>query len=128
MSLGNIQKGAVSVKDFVKASFKDNKGHQSHLNYFPTERALQKNIILWKQMPKKESYLDPIIKIEKKKLGPQAYSTHSNWGEDMSNTIRQGHSKKGAFQPRERPLVTKEFMDEAKRKGIPPPGHYTVVD
>ena len=76
-------------------------------------------------MPKKESYLDPIIKQEKKKLGPQAYATHSNWGDDMSNAIKQGHVKKGNFQPRERPLVTKEFMDEAKKRGIPAPGAYS---
>jgi hypothetical protein len=39
-------------------------------------------------MPKKESYLDPIIKQEKKKLGPQAYATHSNWGDDQNNAMK----------------------------------------
>ena len=77
-------------------------------------------------MPKKESYLDPIIKVESKKLGPQAYATHSNWGDEMSNTYKQGHCKKGVFQPRERPLITNEFMHEAKRRNIPAPGTYAL--
>lgn len=77
-------------------------------------------------MPQKSSFLDPIIKIEKKKLGPQAYATHSSWKDDQSNAYRNGHIKKGCFQPRERPLITKEFMEEAKRKNIPAPGAYTI--
>jgi hypothetical protein len=48
-----------------------------------------KNVLIWKQMPVKTTYLDPIIKAEKKKgLGPQAYSTHSNWGDDMGNVYK----------------------------------------
>ena len=71
-------------------------------------------------------FLDPVIKAEKIKLAPTAYSTHSNWGKDLGNGYKQGHVKKGVFQPRERPLLTKEYMDEAKKKGIPAPGAYKL--
>jgi len=78
-------------------------------------------------MPEKTSYLDPIIKQEKKKgLGPQAYSTHSNWNEESSNIYKVGHLKKGKFSDRERPLVTKEYMDAAKRRDIPAPNAYKL--
>ena len=79
-------------------------------------------------MPAKTSYLDPVIKVAKSSLPPTAYSKHQNWADDMSNSYSNGHAKKGVFQPRERPLVTKEFMDEAKRRGIPPPGAYTIKE
>lgn len=80
----------------------------------------------WKDLPKKTSFLDPIIKSEKRKMAPSAYSTHSNWGSDMQNTHVQGHSKKGVFFPRERPMFTKDKMHEETRKGIPAPGTYEI--
>lgn len=48
-------------------------------------------------MPKKTSFLDPLIASEKIKLGPQAYATHSNWQETTSNGYMNGHTKKGVF-------------------------------
>ena len=95
------------------------------MNYAP-DTYLKKNVLSWKEESKKTTFLDPIIKAEKKKLGPGAYASHSNWGDDMSNSYSHGHSKKGVFQPRNRPLVTTEFMNEAKRRAIPPPGHYNM--
>lgn len=44
----------------------------------------------------------------------------------MKNIYKQGHPKKGIFAPHDRPLVTTEFMKEAKRRDIPPPGHYNL--
>lgn len=85
-------------------------------------------MLLWKQLPQKTSYLDPVIQSGKKRahLGPQAYATHANWSDDMSNSIRQGHVQKGVFRPRDRPLVTQEFMKDAKLKAIPAPGVYDM--
>ena len=88
--------GIISVEDYVKTSFRDNR-HQSELNYPPTDANLKKSIILWKQMPKKTSFLDPLIAREKIKLGPQQYSTHKNWTETTSNSYFNGHAKKGVF-------------------------------
>lgn len=83
--------GKMSVREFVKASFRD-KHYQSELNYFPNTRDFQKKILIWKNLPEKTSYLDPIIKLEKKKgaggLGPQVYATHAKWSDDMSNTYK----------------------------------------
>ena len=62
--------GIISVRDYVRTSFKDNKGAQSELNYHPTGAQLKKSVILWKQMQKKTSFLDPIIAKEKVRLGP----------------------------------------------------------
>ena len=122
----NKTNGYLSVNDYVRQSFKDNKTLQSELNYHPTGAQLRKSVIMWKQQPKKASFLDPVIKAEKIKLAPTAYSTHSNWGKDLGNGYQQGHVKKGVFRPRERPLLTKEYMDEAKKKGIPAPGAYKL--
>ena len=36
--------------------------------------------------------------------------------------------QKGVFRPRERPLVTQEFMDEAKRRNVPAPGLYDLPE
>lgn len=75
----------ISVRDFVKGSFRDREP-QSELNYYPNKRDFEKKVLLWKNLPEKTSYLDPIIKLEKKKgLGPQVYATHSKWSDDMSN-------------------------------------------
>ena len=46
----------------------------------------------------------------------------------MSNGYKQGHPKKGVFQPRERPLFTGDKMHEEKRKGIPAPGIYDMPE
>ena len=76
-------------------------------------------------MPPKTSYLDPIIVKEKKKqLGPGHYKTHANWTDDLRSATSHGHNRKGQFLPRERPLVTNEFMKEAKNRNIPAPGAY----
>ena len=122
----NKSNGYLSVNDYVRQSFKDYKNCQSELNYHPTGAQLRKSVIMWKQQPKKTSFLDPVIKAEKIKLAPTAYSTHSNWGKELGNGYKQGHVKKGVFRPRERPLLTKEYMDEAKKKGIPAPGAYKL--
>ena len=118
--------GNISVRDYVKASFNDKRSLQTELNYQP-DTYLDKKVINWKQESKKSTFLDPIIKQEKKKqLGPGSYSNskHSNWADDISNCRSHGHAKKGVFQPRERPLVTTEFMAEVKRRAIPAPGAY----
>ena len=115
-------KNQISVSEFVRSSFRNKKGHQSELNYQPNDRYLKKNIQNWKAMPPKTSFLDPIIKTEKIKLAPTAYSTHSNWTENVKDAITHGHARKGMFQPRERPLITEEFMKEAKKKARPRPG------
>ena len=76
-------------------------------------------------MPPKTSFLDPIITLEKKKqLGPGTYKKHENWADDLKSRTSHGHPRKGQFNPRERPLVTVEFMKEAKLRNIPPPGAY----
>ena len=77
-------------------------------------------------MPKKTSFLDPIIKAEKVRLAPTAYATHSNWGSEHKNQYNNGLAKKGVFQPRERPLFTGDKMHEEKRKGVPAPGTYDL--
>ena len=79
-------------------------------------------------MPKKTSFLDPLIAKEKVKLGPQQYATHSNWHESTSNLYQNGHAKKGVFQPRERPIFTNDHMHEAKRKNLPPPNAYVIPE
>ena len=86
---GAMDKGPASmtVRDWVDNSFRSQRGVKSHLNYHPTERALQVNTILWKQVGKRESFLDPIIKKESKKVDLGKYSTHSNWGDSLKNSI-----------------------------------------
>ena len=80
---------------------------------------------MWKQMPKKTSFLDPVIALEKKNLA-QVYAVHSDWNETTSNSYMNGHAKKGVFVPRERPMFTSERMHSAKRKNLPPPNAYKI--
>ena len=56
----------MSVREFITASFNDNRANKSELNYQP-DTYLDKRIISWKQESQKQTFLDPIIKIEKKK-------------------------------------------------------------
>ena len=120
----------MSVQDYIQGSFRTAKTTKSDLNYWPSDNNLSKKIILWKQQPKKTTFLDPVITSEKKKeaggLGPTKYASQSDWKEDMTNVFKQGIVKKGKFAPHDRPLVTTEFMNEAKRRNIPPPGHYNL--
>ena len=58
--------GQMSVREFITASFNDNRTNKSELNYQP-DTYLDKRIISWKQESQKQTFLDPIIKIEKKK-------------------------------------------------------------
>ena len=58
--------GQMSVREFITASFNDNRANKSELNYQP-DTYLDKRIISWKQESQKQTFLDPIIKIEKKK-------------------------------------------------------------
>lgn len=75
-------------------------------------------------MAPRGNFLDPIIKIEDKKLDPVKYAAHINWGNVLENPIEQGHSKKGKFQPRDRPLMTNELVNSEKKRNIPAPGTY----
>lgn len=85
------------MREFVKTSFREHRANKSELNYQPTDAQLKKNIMLWKNMPAKTSYLDPVIKVAKSSLPPTAYSKHQNWADDMSNSYSNGHAKKGVF-------------------------------
>ena len=102
--------GNLTVRDFIEHSFRSYRGAQSHLKYHPTERALQVNTVLWKQVGQRKSFLDPIIKREAKKVDLGKYSTHSNWGDSLKNGIVQGHTRKGIWNPHERPLHTNEII------------------
>lgn len=75
-------------------------------------------------MAPRGNYLDPVMKIEAKKLDPGKYSKHKKWGESLENVIEQGHPRKGKFQPRERPLMTDEYIKSEKKRNIPAPGTY----
>jgi len=101
----------ISVREFVKSSFREHRVKQSSLSYHPTERELQKSVISWKVQPPKTTFLDPVIKIEKsKKVDMGKYAVHSDWMKDQMNPVKQGHNKKAVFQNRERPLVTNELV------------------
>ena len=81
-------------------------------------------MLSWKQVGPKKCFLDPHIKKEAKKLDPCKYATHSNWGDSLKSNIEQGHSRKGMFLPRERPLMTAEVISDAKKRNVPAPGAY----
>ena len=91
---GDKSLAGMSVNDYVRASFRDSAGQLSELNYPPTDANLKKSVLLWKQVSKKTSFLDPIIKIESKRLGPHEYNKHKTWSEELSAT---GNQKKGVF-------------------------------
>ena len=106
--------GHLSVQDYVRSSFRRYNQPQSHLNYHPTERALQVSVFSWKNQGPKKSFIEPIIQFEQKKgTDPCKYSTQLSWAKELLNPCKQGHDKKGVFQPHERPLVTSEHIESA---------------
>lgn len=116
----------MTVREYVTASASSVKRPKTEMMYAP-DTYLDKRIISWKQESQKTTFLDPIIKREKaKQLGPGTYAKHRDWVDDMSNGMSHGHRKKGVFAPRDRPLVTTEFMNAAKRRAVPPPGAYNM--
>ena len=80
--------------------------------------------MLWKQYGKKDSFLDPIIKKESKKVDLGKYATHSSWGDSLKNGIQQGHTRKGMFNPHDRPLHTNDVIKTAIKRHVPAPGTY----
>ena len=84
-------------RDLVQLSFKGIKDMQTELNYHPTDAILKRSVLLWKQMPKRSCFLDPVVKAESVKIGPQKYASHKNWMSDLSKQTNHGHTKKGAF-------------------------------
>ena len=75
-------------------------------------------------MPPKKCYLDDIIRVEKKKIGPQQYAQQIKWSDDCRSVLKHGHSHKDEFSKHDRVTVTSEYITQQKRKGVPAPGTY----
>ena len=75
------------------------------LDYQPPDRKLQMCVMHWDRVSKKTCFLDDIIKTEKVKLAPGKYASHDKWSEKLSKTVIHGHTRKGVFNPRDRPSI-----------------------
>ena len=72
MRLAN--KFGFTLKEYVSAVNKRPEA-KSVLNYCPDDRYLHLNVTKWGNFGKKTCFLDDIMKIEKKKLGPSHYKS-----------------------------------------------------
>ena len=83
------------------------------MSYYPFDTKLKMNIEKWTNQSRKTCYLDDIMKIEKKKIGPGHYAagTHKQWSDHLSSTMQHGHAQKGKFGRHDRVLYLQELMD-----------------
>ncbi len=86
----------------------------------------KQGVLEWARLPPKTCYLDDIMKIEKKKIGPQQYAPHEVWSSVLNNITVHGSNRKGIAFHHDRVLMSNELIKDAKRKQIPPPGHYNT--
>ena len=67
---------------------------------------MQLSVLQWKNVGPKTCFLDDIMKMEKKKIGPQKYAGHSQWSDVLSNHNIQGMASKGKLHQHDRVLIT----------------------
>jgi hypothetical protein len=64
-------------------------------SYFPSKDPGESGILNWERMPQKSCYLDDVMKMERKKVGPNKYSHHNVWTSVLNNSFIHGSNKKG---------------------------------
>jgi hypothetical protein len=79
---------------------------------------------MWQRLPKKGNFIDDVIKIESKKIAPNAYKTTKDWNELNTNVSLNGHIHKNQIMYRDRPLESTDLIKRVKKENLPAPGHY----
>jgi len=83
-------KGEMSIRDYITLNSNGLRIRKSHLWYHPTNRIDKKCVMDWARLPPKTSYLDDIMKVEKKKIGPQQYAPHKEWSSILNSITVHG--------------------------------------
>lgn len=84
----------------------------------------------WKvyKMPErgKYTYLDDVMKISKKMIEPNKYTSshHVDWNEHALSKMHHGHSNKDTFKKGKKETAGEEVQRIAKKKNIPAPNAY----
>ena len=63
-------KQQMSVKEFVSLNSNSLRLSKTPLRYHPTGRMDKQCILPWDKLPPKTCYLDDVMRVEKKKIGP----------------------------------------------------------
>lgn len=96
----------MSVREFVTLNQNNLRLSKTPLRYHPTDRMDKQNILQWDRLPRKTCYLDDIMKVENKKIGPQKYADHQVWTSVLNNISVHGSSRKGKTFHHDRVLMS----------------------
>ena len=84
-SYNGNRNGSLTVREFVTIGQNKNRLTKTPMRYHPNTRMHQVSVLKWANLPKKDSFLDDLMKSERKKIGPVNYSQHKIWTNVLNN-------------------------------------------